>query len=121
MRSFVTNGETWRVVRVPAGDPRLIDRTGEPRLATTNPRNRLISVQVGIEPPLLDKVILHEIAHAITMSWKLLPRMRSEAMRGDMTGLEEWAAQLVENHAIEAIQAAREVLGRPACVRGTCM
>jgi hypothetical protein len=38
-----------------------------------------------------------------------------------MTGLEEWAAQLVENHAIEAIQAAMEVLGRPVCVRGRCM
>lgn len=121
MRPFVTNGELWRVVRVPAGDPRLVDRTGEPRLATTNPRDRLICVQVGVEPPLLDKVILHEIAHAITMSWGLLPRMRSEALRDDMTGLEEWSAQLVENHAIEAIQAAREVLGRPVCVRGECL
>jgi hypothetical protein len=78
-------------------------------------------VRADVEPPLLDRVILHEIAHAITMSWGLLPRMRSEAMRGDMTGLEEWAAQLVENHAIDAIQAAREVLGRPVCVRGRCM
>ena len=121
MRSFVTNGETWRGVRVPAGDPRLIDRTGEPRLATTNPRGRTISISETVQPPLLDRVLLHEIAHAITMSWGLLPRMRSEAMRGDMTGLEEWSAQLVENHAIEAIQAAREVLGRPVCVRGECL
>ena len=120
MRSFVINGETWRVVRVPAGDPRLVDRTGEPRLATTNPRDRLICVQVGVQPPLLDKVVIHEIAHAITMSWGLLPRMRSEAMRGDMTGLEEWAAQLVANHSIEALEAARTVLGRPVCVRGLC-
>jgi hypothetical protein len=121
MRSFVTNGELWRVVRVPAGDPRLIDRTGEPRLATTNPRSRTICVRADVQPPLLDRVLLHEIAHAITMSWGLLPMMRSEAMRGDMTGLEEWSAQLVENHAIEAIQAAREVLGRPVCVRGECL
>jgi hypothetical protein len=121
MRPFVTNGELWRVVRVPAGDPRLIDRTGEPRLATTDPRSRTISISETVQPPLLDRVLLHEIAHAITMSWGLLPRMRSEATRGDMTGLEEWSAQLFENHAIEAIEAAREVLGRPVCVRGECL
>ena len=121
MRSFVINGETWRVVRVPAGDPRLIDRTGEPRLATTDPRSRTVSISEAVQPPLLDRVLIHEIAHAVTVSWGLLPRMRSEAMRGDMTGLEEWAAQLVENHAIEALEAAREVLGRPVCVRRRCM
>lgn len=120
MRSFVANGDAWRVVRVPVGDPRLVDRTGSPRLATTDPRSHVICISEAVRPPLLDRVVLHEVAHAVTMSWGLLPTMRSEALRGDLTGLEEWAAQLVENHSIEALEAARTVLGRPVCVRGLC-
>ena len=120
MRPFVINGELWRVIRVPAGDPRLIDRTGAARLATTDPRRRAVYLLDTLRPPLLDRVMLHEVTHAITVSWGLLPRVRSDALRGDTVGVEEWAAQLVENHAMEAVEAARTALGRPLCIRGLC-
>ena len=120
MRPFVVNGELWGVARVPAGDPRLIDRTDTPRLAVTDAHDRMVYVRDDLMPPLLDRVMLHEVAHAITVSWGLLPKVRSDALRGDLVGVEEWAAQLVENHAMEAVQAARRALGRPICVRGLC-
>ena len=121
MRPVAINGELWRVVRVPAGDPRLIDRTGVPRVATTSPSSREIAVLDSLVPPLLDRVVLHEVAHAITVSWALLPELRSAALRDDLTRLEEWSARLVENHAMEAVNAASEALGRKVCVRGVCM
>lgn len=120
MYPFVINGDVWRVARVPAGDPSLIDRTDTPKLAVTDARNRTVYVRNDLTPPLLDRVVLHEVAHAITVSWGLLPDVRSGVMRGDIIDVEEWAAQLVENHAMEAVQAARKALGRPICVRGLC-
>jgi hypothetical protein len=120
VRPFVINGELWRVIRVPAGDPSLIDRTGTPKIAVTDSNDRTVYVREDLMPPLLDRVMLHEVAHAITVSWGLLPQVRSDAMRGDIIGVEEWAAQLVENHAMEAVQATRRALGRPVCVRGLC-
>ena len=120
MRPFVINGEAWGVVRVPAGDPRLTDRTGTERLATTDPMTREVYVNERVVPPLLDRVMLHEVAHAITVSWGLLPDVRAYTQRGDSTGVEEWSAQLVENHAMEAVKAASEALGRPVCIRGLC-
>lgn len=120
MRPFVINGDVWRVARVPAGDPSLIDRTDTPRLAVTDSMDRTIYVRDDLTPPLLDKVMLHEVTHAITVSWGLLPQVRYDALRGDIIGVEEWAAQLVENHAMEAVNAATEALGRPICVRGLC-
>ena len=120
MRPFVTNGQVWRVIRVAAGDPRLVDRTMTSRLATTDPATRTIAIDERVEPPLLDRVMLHEVAHAITVSHGLLADMRQKALRGDLTGVEEWAAQLVENHAMEAIKATSEALGRPVCIRGVC-
>lgn len=120
MRPFVINGDRWGVVRVPAGDPRLTDRTGTERLAVTDPVDMAVYVNSRLVPPLLDRVMLHEVAHAITVSWGLLPRLREDALRGDLTGVEEWSAQLIENHAMEAVNAASEALGRPVCVRGFC-
>ena len=120
MRPFVINGQTWRVIRTKAGDPRLVDRTGTERLAVTDPTAMAVYVNGDVVPPLLDRVMLHEVAHAITVSWGLLPRLRSNALRGDLTGVEEWSAQLIENHAMEAVKAASEALGRPICVRGLC-
>ena len=120
MYPFVINGDVWRVARVHAGDPSLIDRTDTPRLAVTDARDRTVYVRTDLTPPLLDRVVLHEVAHAITVSWGLLPDVRSGVMRGDIIDVEEWAAQLVENHALEAVQAASRALGRPICVRGLC-
>lgn len=120
MRSFVSNGVVWGVVRVPAGDPRLF-ADGVERLATTDPTTRTISINEDVVPPLLDKVVLHEVAHAITMSWGLLPDLRRAVSTRAQTAAEEWGAQLVENHAIEAIMASNSILGRPVCVRGDCI
>ena len=120
MRPFIADGDVWRVIRVPAGDPRLIDRTGSERLATTDPHTRTIAVLDTVQPPLLDRVMLHEVAHAVTMSSDLLPELGRMVKDGDVIGVEEWAARLVEGHAIETIDAASAALGRPICVEGLC-
>ena len=120
MRPFVVNGIRWNVITVPANDPRLIDGTNTVRLATTDPTTNTICVLDGITPPLLDMVVLHEVAHAITVSWDLLGDLRMMVPRESWVGVEEWAAQLVERHAIEAVDTASRVLGRPVCVSGLC-
>ena len=120
MYPFVTNGDVWRVIRVPAGDPRLVDRTDKPKLATTDATEMAVYVREDITPPLLDKVILHEVTHAITVSWGLLDRIRAVTPPDSWIDVEEWSAQLMENHALEATRAASVALGRPVCVRGVC-
>ena len=117
---FVVNGETWKVERVAPGDPRLIDRTGEPRLATADPGSLTVAISNRVFPPLLDKVILHEVAHAVSMSHGSLDQMRKAVPEDYWVSVEEWNAWFVENHAIEAIELASEVLGRPVCVEGLC-
>lgn len=120
MRPFAVNGDAWRVVRVAPGDPRLIDREGKRTVGTADPETRTVHLSDRLQPPELDRVLLHEVAHAITMSWGLLPALGETVANGDRIGAEEWAAQLVENHGIEAAAMASEVLGRPVCVRGFC-
>jgi hypothetical protein len=46
--------------------------------------------------------------------------MRSVVPEVAWVKVEEWAAQMMENHSLEAVQAASEALGRPICVKGLC-
>lgn len=114
------NGEAWRVVRVPPGDPRLVDRTGLSRKATADPAAREIAISELVMPPELDRVLLHEVAHAVTMSHGLLSGIRAVLPEDLWVPVEEWAAQVVENHAIEAAVLASRSLGRPLCISGFC-
>lgn len=120
MKPVVINGEAWIVRRVSPGDPLLIDRTGKRKLATTDQNLRLISLSKDVVPPLLDQVLLHEIAHAITVSHGLLIPLRATIPPELWYLVEEWSAGLVENYGIEAAVLASEALGRPLCVRGFC-
>ena len=116
----MTNGKLWRIVRVHPNDTRLIDRTGTVRIATTDPQTRSVYIAWDIPPPLLDKVLMHEISHAITVSYGLLKPLRQSVPQDAWITVEEWASQLVENYSIEAAALASESLGRPVCIRGYC-
>lgn len=121
MRPFVANGEVWGVALVEPGDPRLVDREGRLTVGTADPATRTVHISNALAPPLLDRVMLHEVAHAVAMSYGLLAPLRSMIADGSAIGVEEWAARLVENHGVEAAILASESLGRPICVRGFCV
>ena len=120
MFPFVVNGEVWRVVRVAPDSPSLIDRTGKRTVATTDPQRHVVSISTDVQPPFIDRVLLHEVAHAVTISHGLLDVLRIAVPERFWVFVEEWAAQLVENHCIEAASLASQSLGRPICVRGWC-
>lgn len=120
MRAFLVNGQLWRVVGVPAGDPRLVDRTGRPKLATTDPTSRCVHMRDDIAPPLLDRVALHEAAHVVSLAHGTVGALRASLPEGSWVPAEEWAASEVELHGLEAADLASRMLGRPVCVRGYC-
>lgn len=117
----MTNGEVWGVVWVSPGDPRLVDREGKLTVGTTDPSTRMVHISTALVPPLLDRVLLHEVAHAVMMSNDLLGPLHSMIPHASRIDVEEWAAQLVEVHGVEATVLASESLGRPLCVRGYCV
>ena len=120
MRPIMVNGHAWRVVGVEPGDPRLIDRTGTHTVGTADPATRTIHISSELAPPMLDRVLLHEVAHAVAMSHGLLDALHAMVPEASWVPVEEWAAQMVENHGIEASVLASEALGRPLCVGGFC-
>ena len=105
---------------VDPGDPRLIDRTRTLRLATTDPVTNTIYLSNDLRAPLIDRVLLHEVAHAVTMSYGLLDDLHASLPIESWIPAEEWSARLLEVHGMEAIALASESLGRPLCIKGYC-
>ncbi len=121
MKPVAINGEVWNVLRVKPDNPLLVDRTGYLRIATTDATTRSIYIADNITPPLLDMVLLHEVAHAITISHGLLLPLRNRIPLNLWVLVEEWSAELVEKYGVEAVVITSESLGRPLCVNGYCI
>lgn len=103
------------------GDPRLIDRTGTETVATADPLTATICVSSAVQPPYLDRVVLHEVSHAVAMSSGFLEPLHRVVPIEHWVDAEEWAAQLVERYGVESAVLASEVLGRPLCIGGYCI
>lgn len=121
MKPLIIHGHVWRVVRVSPGDPFLIDRTGIPRIATTDPMAKVIRISSDVMPPLFDKVYVHEAAHAMMEEAGVNDLLAQGADYRQQIIAEELLAWFLENHAIEVIDAVSSSLGRPVCVNGTCL
>ena len=120
MNPFVVNNQVWQVETVEPGDPTLVDRTGVERLATTDPTTRTVRISSAVEPPLLDRVALHEAAHVMSIAYGTLIPLREILPERLWVPVEEWAAREVEANGIEAAELASRMLGRPVCVNGWC-
>lgn len=111
MGPLIIRGHAWRVVRATPGDPLLVDQTGTPRLATCDPRTRTIRISTSTPPGMLDRVLLHEVAHAVM--W--------EAGISQSLPAEELLAWFLETHSIEVLSTTISALGRGVCVDGLCI
>lgn len=102
------------------GDPRLVDREGKRTVGTTDPKTRTVHLSDELVPPMLDRVMLHEVAHAVAISYGLNEMLRKFLPSEYQIQVEEWVCNMVESYGIEAAKLASESLGRPVCVRGFC-
>lgn len=72
MRSFLMNGYIWHVLFVHPESDLLIDRTGNARVATTDPTTLCIYISHDLYGDFLDRVLIHELGHCALFSFDLL-------------------------------------------------
>lgn len=120
MRPVLINGDLWVIHKVSLASPLLIDRTGSLKIAVADGAAKEIYISETVVPSLLDAVVLHEIAHAITMSYGLLPYLRQGVPEDAWVRMEENAVGMMEQFGIEALALASSVLGRSVCINGLC-
>ena len=108
--TFWLNGQPWHVQRVGRDSPALVDRTGQMRLATTNPRTRLICVSEAVPRAQLERVLTHEATHACMVSYGLTDEVGLFAF--DHVRAEEWGCNLIADHGAEVLGASAAALKR---------
>lgn len=111
MRPFVLNGDVWRPVPVDSDDPRLIDRTGISRLATTDPSTMCVYLSNGLRGLDLEVVLTHEVGHCAMYSYGLLDSLHAIIPEDTWVDVEEWVCNYLANRGCEIIHAANTALG----------
>ena len=113
MKPFVLNGDLWRPVLVSSDDPRLVDRTGSSRLATTDPSTMCVYLSKGLTRRDLETVLTHEIGHCALYSYGLLDSLHALIPEDTWIDVEEWVCNYLANHGREILHAATTALGCP--------
>lgn len=113
---IVINGDVWRPQVVDPGDPRLRDRTGSARIATTDPSTRRVYLSRELRGAFLDRVLLHEAAHCAMISYGLLDELHRIVPEESWIDVEEWACNFLANYGREVVQAVNAALPRPVAL-----
>lgn len=113
---LIIGGDAWWIVAVDPGDPRLWDRTGSARIATTDPGTRSVYVSRELHGPFLDRVLLHEAAHCAMVSYGLLEGLHRIVPEESWVDVEEWACNFLANYGGEVLQAVSAAMTRPVAL-----
>lgn len=114
MNTFIMNGHFWRVQSVPPDSSMLVDRTGEYRVATTDPQTQCIYMSSSLEGSFKKRVLLHELGHCVMLSYGLILSIRYNLPEDLWIPAEEWCCNLIADYGEEIFDKAHKVLGDAA-------
>ena len=112
MNPFILNGDIWMPVLVDPDDPRLTDRTGSTRIATTDPDTMCVYLSRDLKGGYLETVLLHEIGHCAMISYGILEDLHRMVPKESWVPVEEWTCNLIANYGLHIFHAASTALGR---------
>lgn len=98
MNAFWMNGYLWHIQYVPPKSPVLYDRTGEQRVATTDPNTRCVYVSNQLSGDFLRRVLTHELSHCAMISFDLIGDLNGYLSSQDEIGMEEWICNFVADY-----------------------
>lgn len=114
MQGFILNGLFWRVKTVRWDSPELIDRTDNLRLATTDPDSRVICLSNRLSGTLKARVLIHEMGHAIMVSYNLIPELHKMVRPEYWMEAEEWVCNILADYGMTVYDRASRILGKDA-------
>lgn len=110
MNSFYINGYSWRIKFVRPSNPMLVDRTGEYKLATTDPYTYTVYVSDNLSDDLLNKVLAHELGHCVIFSYNLLSDIQRLVHPRYWIEAEEWICNFIADYGGEVFDILDQIL-----------
>ena len=111
---FYKNGFHWNVRWANPTDPILIDRTLTKTVAVTDPDTMTIYLSNQLSGSFLTTVVLHELSHAMMISYGYLEQIHRYCKKRYWVDMEELIANLIAQQAKEIFQRAYDIVGDEA-------
>lgn len=87
----------------------LVDRTGELRVATTDPRLRTVFLSTELEGAFLYRVLFHELGHCAMISYGLLKDIHRMVHPNHWIEAEEWICNFIADFGPIIFTAAQDI------------
>lgn len=114
INSFYMNGDFWTVRFVNPTNRILVDRTGTLTVGVTNPVDRTVYLSNALRGNFLTRVTLHELAHAMMISYGYLEQIHLYCKKQYWIDMEELIANLIADRAYEIFERAYDIVGDEA-------
>lgn len=114
INSFYMNGDRWIVRFVSPTNRILVDRTGTLTVGVTNPVDRTVYLSNALHGNFLTRVTLHELAHAMMISYGYLKQIHLYCKKRYWIDMEELIANLIADRAYEIFERAYDIVGDEA-------
>lgn len=111
---FYMNGLHWNVRWTKSKDPILVDRTGSLTVAVTDPDAMTIYLSNELRGSFLTTVVLHELSHAMMVSYGYLDIIHKYCKKRYWIDMEELIANLISQQAKEIFERAYDIVGDEA-------
>ena len=111
---FYMNGLRWKVRFVYPDNDILIDRTLAKTVGVTDPDTMTIYLSNELRGSFLTTVVLHELSHAMMISYGYLEQIHRYCKKRHWVDMEEMIANLIANQAKEIFQRAYDIVGDDA-------
>ena len=111
---FYMNGLRWRVRFTYPTDPVLVDRTGTLTIGVTDGSTMTIYLSNELRGSFLTTVVLHELSHAMMISYGYLEQIHRYCKKRYWVDMEELIANLIAQQAKEIFQRAYDIVGDEA-------
>ena len=111
---FYMNGLRWRVRFTYPTDPVLVDRTGNLTIGVTDSATMTIYLSNKLRGEFLTRVVLHELSHAMMISYGYLEQIHRYCKKRHWVDMEELIANLIAQQAKEIFERAYDIVGDEA-------
>lgn len=108
------NGDLWHVKIVDPYDPKLVDRTGELRVATTDPNSLCVHLSRDLKGHFFTTVLIHELGHCAMISFDLIEYIHQNVEPEHWIDVEEFMCNFIADYGLKIFQTAYDLFGDDA-------
>lgn len=108
------NGVLWDIKMVSQFSPKLVDRTGNLTVGTTDPNDHTVYLSDSLKGDFLMRVLIHELGHCLLVSYDLIEEIHKMVKMEYWIQAEEFICNILADYGLTVYSIAFKRLGYKA-------